>query len=119
MGRYLSKGTIFGNLLFNWQNTVMTVTVDKFGRILIPKRAREIIGLRAGDRLELEVSPHDRSIDLHPSPETAYPKVSIETTDWGWPVIHYLDNEVRDFDPVELIKEGREERDRKLFGQDD
>jgi AbrB family looped-hinge helix DNA binding protein len=93
----------------------MTVTIDKFGRVLIPKKARELIGLREGDQMDLRVSEHDRSIDLQLKP-TVGSKTRIHTTDGGWPVIQYLDGKARDYDAVNLIKEGREERDRKVSG---
>jgi AbrB family looped-hinge helix DNA binding protein len=111
---------VVGNIF--WQQTVylpnyrvMTVTIDKFGRVLIPKKAREVIGLQEGDQLELRVSEHDRSIHLHLKP-TAGNKIRIQTTEGGWPVIQYLDGKARDYDAVNLIKEGREERDRKVSG---
>ena len=33
----------------------METTVDKFGRIVIPRRVRESLGLRPGTKLELEL----------------------------------------------------------------
>jgi AbrB family looped-hinge helix DNA binding protein len=32
----------------------MTTTIDKLGRLVIPKAIRERLGLRAGDKLEIE-----------------------------------------------------------------
>ena len=94
----------------------MTVTIDKFGRVLIPKKVRLRIGLQAGDRLALEVSEAERIVALHPEQSSPKEKVWIETTESGWPIIHYLDGKVRDFDVVEMIREGREERGRKILG---
>ena len=89
----------------------MTVTLDKFGRIVIPKKLRDSLGLKPGAELELTVSESECS--LHVSPLSS-PPFEIKTTDWGWPVIHYLDEEPRSFDPTSLITAGREERMRKL-----
>ena len=32
-----------------------TVELDKAGRIVVPKRVREAVGIRAGDRLDVEI----------------------------------------------------------------
>ena len=93
----------------------MTVTLDKFGRILIPKQVRTQLGVVAGDKLELDVSSEERSISIHPAPSTEK-KAEIRMTDWGWPVIHFVDGKSRDFDVVALIKEEREERAAKHLG---
>jgi AbrB family looped-hinge helix DNA binding protein len=34
----------------------MDTTLDRFGRVVIPKRVREALGLRAGDSLQVEPS---------------------------------------------------------------
>jgi AbrB family looped-hinge helix DNA binding protein len=44
-----------------WQNCVKianmeTVKVDKFGRVLLPKKVREALGVRAGETLTADVS---------------------------------------------------------------
>ena len=43
----------------------MEVSLDRFGRILIPKAVRDRLGLRAASRLVLESD--DRTITLEPS----------------------------------------------------
>ncbi len=50
----------------------MEVTLDKFGRILIPKRIRDRLGLKPGVELHLEVTEggeEGRSISLRPAPD--------------------------------------------------
>ena len=50
----------------------MDVTLDKFGRILIPKRIRDRLGLKPGIELRLEVNEggeEGRSISLRPAPD--------------------------------------------------
>ena len=94
----------------------MTVTIDKFGRVLIPKQVRTRIGMQAGDRLALEVSDVERSVALHPAPVESQVTSRIETTDWGWPVIVTDPPTTVDFDVVEAIRQDREERLDKVMG---
>ncbi len=50
----------------------MEVTVDRFGRILIPKKLRDLLGLRSGSRLVVTVTPEEivlRPTDLRPALE--------------------------------------------------
>ncbi len=94
----------------------MTVTIDKFGRVLIPKHVRTRIGLQAGDQLELEVSDAERSVALHPTAGTKTAVTRIEMTDWGWPVLVTDPPMTVDFDVVEMIRQGREERADKVLG---
>lgn len=44
----------------------MKTTIDKAGRVVIPKRLREELGLRAGQ--EIEVSVRDGNIEIEPVP---------------------------------------------------
>lgn len=94
----------------------MTVTIDKFGRVLIPKHVRTRIGVQAGDRLVLEVSDTYGSLELHPAPVESAVKSRIVITDWGWPVIVTEPATMEDFDVVEAIRQDREERANKVMG---
>ena len=47
----------------------MEVTVDKFGRVLLPKRLRDLLGLRPGSRLAVEATEEEavlRPVDAAP-----------------------------------------------------
>lgn len=48
----------------------MTVKLDKFGRVLIPKEVREARGLQPGDEFELDAHPAcGTGIHLEPKPK--------------------------------------------------
>jgi AbrB family looped-hinge helix DNA binding protein len=56
----------FGIGLSHWKNDIMntTVTLDKAGRVVIPKPLRDELHLEAGDRMELE--SEGESVTLRP-----------------------------------------------------
>lgn len=92
------------------------VKIDKFGRILIPKKIREAKGYVCGTELSLVMEPETMGLLLEETVNVdAQPYV--EKTDWGWPVIKFPHQEKLDFDVVSFIKEGYEERSRKLMGE--
>lgn len=43
----------------------MQVTIDKFGRVLIPKPLRDEFGLRPGSIIDIEESDHELVLSLH------------------------------------------------------
>ena len=47
----------------------MELTIDKFGRMVLPKSIRDELGLEPGDKLE--ASEQDGTLVLHPVRETA------------------------------------------------
>jgi AbrB family looped-hinge helix DNA binding protein len=47
----------------------MKTTIDRFGRLVVPKELRERLGLRAGD--EVEVDSRDQEIVLKPTAHEA------------------------------------------------
>lgn len=47
----------------------MKTTIDRFGRLVVPKELRERLGLRAGD--EIEVDSRDQEIVLKPTAQEA------------------------------------------------
>ncbi|UFP96116.1 AbrB/MazE/SpoVT family DNA-binding domain-containing protein [Gloeobacter morelensis] len=82
-----------------------TLTLDRFGRILIPKKVRDQLGLSAADKLDLEV--RDGVILLAPIQQE--PKVYYK----GGVLV--VDSEPIG-DLTAVIQELREERIRKLGG---
>lgn len=92
----------------------MTLTIDKFGRVLIPKTLRQILGIEPGDELVVEIAPDAPHIKL-----TAKPKpddVQVIYTDWGFPVIEGGEPFPDDFDTVTFLKEGYDEYHKSRFG---
>ncbi len=75
----------------------VTTTIDKAGRLVVPKELREKLGLRAGSKVRLEVN-EDR-LELTPD----VPQAEIEERD-GIPVIVNWEG----YDAVEAAKEGRD-----------
>ncbi len=89
----------------------MTVTIDKFGRVLIPKPLRDRLGLEPGTTLSLGVREGG---DGAPTLE-----LQAETDDSAFVRkngrLIYV-GEIDDFDVVEAIREQRRERSQKLMG---
>lgn len=90
--------------------------IDKFGRILIPKKIREAKGYVCGTELSLVMEPETTGLLLEEIVEKNT-EPYVEITDWGWPVIKFPNQEKVDFDVVSFIKEGYEERSRKIMGE--
>ncbi len=91
----------------------MEVTMDKLGRIEIPKKIRELLGLRPGQTLEMTANREAGRIDLTPKDQ---PLAVLRLTDQGIPVFYFDPPVELDFDVIELIRKDREERDAKIAG---
>ena len=87
------------------------LTVDKFGRVVIPQEVREALHLRAGQKLTVAMETN-HAIVLKVVEDAGV----LEWED-GIPIIRSRGPKV-DFDIVEMIKKDREERDRKIMGLD-
>ena len=91
----------------------MQVTIDKYGRILIPKRIREQLGIQLEQPLELRLSEDGTGLEI--GPVSTAPLTYVETPS-GFPVFHHPEGRTADWDVVAQIKQDREERDRKTMG---
>lgn len=78
---------------------IATITLDKAGRIVLPKRIREKMHLHEGSRLRVELSGDT----LELTPEAA--ETRIERAEDGLPVIVGWEG----FDAVQAVAEAREE----------
>ena len=85
----------------------MQVTIDKYGRILIPKRIREQLGIQLEQPLELRLSEDGVALEIRPSPSAVAELVMAED---GWPVIDNGNTppEAEDFDIVAFIQSERQ-----------
>jgi AbrB family looped-hinge helix DNA binding protein len=93
---------------------MMEVTIDKFGRILIPKKIREALGLKPGQVLELFFDRYSRKLDLKLPADADSMNIIVE--DSGLPVIQNGSPTTEDFDTVSFIKETREKYLDKKMG---
>jgi len=84
----------------------MDVTIDKFGRIVIPKVVRDALGLKAGSELQVEITEEEtgeRTIALRPGQEKAL------LIDEDGLLVYTGVLKVQDFDVVEHIRVTRDE----------
>lgn len=88
--------------------THIELEMDKFGRVLIPKKVREALNLKAGSKIKAEMQGPQLTLSAQP------PRYIIEHGPSGRPVIHFPDAAPwpDDYDPV---KEAREERTAQLI----
>ena len=85
------------------------VKIDKFGRILIPKKIREAKGYVCGTELSLVMEPETEVLTLQPKKKKKEPYIIM--TEWGLPLIVHPDGPPKDsMSAVEMIAESREER---------
>lgn len=90
------------------------VKIDKFGRILIPKKIREAKGYVCGTELSLVMEPDTAVLRIVPAEKITY---ALEPTDWGWMTFSRNDGQVNTYSPTELIAEGRELRRAVVAGE--
>lgn len=91
----------------------MTITIDKFGRILIPKSIRKELGLEPGNSIDLIVNDEKKGIFLQPKIELV-PVLKVDAM--GIPSFSFGVAEPITIDFVKAIKEGRDEQDNKIMG---
>ena len=91
----------------------METKIDKFGRIVIPKPARDALALEAGDQLELAICEQesgDRTISLRPV------KQELPFRRKGDVLVFTGRLADADFDVVEHLRTSRESHARRLSG---
>jgi len=84
----------------------MEISVDNFGRVIIPKSARDRLGLGAGDKLDLEVA--DDALILRPHPVAGRLVREGGVLVWSGTAVGT--------DTDELIRSQRDARSREILG---
>ena len=84
------------------------LTIDKAGRVVIPKLLRDELHLAAGDSLQLESSGD--AITLRPVQETA----PLQKEQGFW--VYRTGRSLKDLSIQDWIDKGREERSRGIAG---
>ena len=97
-----------GNGIFLCHNQHMHVTIDKAGRIVVPKALRERFGLREGS--ELEIEGNAEGILLKPEAQES----GLVRDKHGWLV--FTGKPVGNINWDRLVEDMREERIRKVGG---
>lgn len=90
-----------------------TIAMDSAGRLVLPKAVRERYGL-AGAPQELELTDTSDGIVLRP--KASYVPVTRDAS--GWVIFHSDPADGGETDPVALIEQTREERDRQVTGRE-
>ena len=83
----------------------MRTTIDRAGRLVLPKQARDQLGLKAGDELDIEMS----SDSIHLKPVHELPRLVKE----GHVLVHT--GSVAHVDVVRFIEEQRDARTAELI----
>ncbi|NJC28388.1 AbrB/MazE/SpoVT family DNA-binding domain-containing protein [Neolewinella antarctica] len=92
----------------------MTLTMDKFGRVLIPKALRKMVQIEPGGEVEVEVDSTTHKITLTSKAEAQKPKLTFDSD--GFPLIVGGEPYPADFDTVAFLKESYEEYHKSRFG---
>ena len=92
----------------------MEVTIDNYGRIVIPKPLRERLGLDPGVALELTVEPDDGGEALQLRPLSDRPTLVRK----DGILVHAGTTANETLDPVESVRRARAERTRHLADPD-
>ena len=84
-------------------------TIDKFGRLVLPKDFRDQLGIRVNTDFEVECHEEQNAILLRPT----HPEPTI-VNKGGWLVIR-TGSDTRKVDFQNVLEEVRKERDRKIY----
>ncbi|MES2391814.1 MAG: AbrB/MazE/SpoVT family DNA-binding domain-containing protein [Acidobacteriota bacterium] len=86
-----------------------TAEIDKLGRLVVPKKVRDAIGLRAGDNLDIEVRGEEIVLRTHRKAKGLHKVGNRWVYDSGVPIAHE--------DVNRWMNEDRERRMRWISGE--
>ena len=89
------------------------VRIDKFGRVLIPKKIREAKGYRPGTELSLVMEPHTSFITMTSIKEKVAERPVLQVDEFGIPTFVFDTQEVFTYDFTDAIRKDRSERGMK------
>ena len=93
----------------------MTLKLDNFGRLLIPKLLRQFMGIEQGGKIEVHLDHETKSLTLRPHEPMEY-ESEVVYDESGFPMIVTKKPFPVDFDTVEFFKETLEEYLNQKFG---
>ena len=82
-----------------WYNSAMRITMDRVGRIVVPKRLRDQLGL--GPESEFDIELDGTSIRLEPRHRSARDIAEID----GWPVLRAVPGTALTDDDVRALRD--------------
>lgn len=86
-----------------------TVTIDKAGRLVLPKPMRDALRLRAGDALEIERVGDELLLRHQQVKARAHQEKGVWVFDMGSPITNEMVNEV--------LEQTRREREERIHGE--
>ena len=84
----------------------VTVKIDRFGRILIPKTLREVLGLQPTNQVTLKLVSA-KNILL--TPQVAAERPRLEIDEFGLPIFHFGTTDAMRYDFTAAIAADREQ----------
>jgi AbrB family looped-hinge helix DNA binding protein len=91
---------------------IAIVEIDKLGRLVVPKKVRDALHLRAGDKLDLEVDGERMTLAPKRAAKGLHMKDGWLVYDSGGPPLSQ--DTVNDW-----VRKSREERERRMMGLED
>jgi AbrB family looped-hinge helix DNA binding protein len=86
-----------------------TTTIDKAGRLVVPKQMRDSLHLKAGDELEIESSEEGLYLKPKVKPAVMKKKDGIWVIESGGRITNEMVNET--------LRQVREEREQRILGE--
>jgi AbrB family looped-hinge helix DNA binding protein len=94
----------------------MVLTIDKFGRMLIPKKARKALRLKEGMQIEFTIDEDAGTAKLKPKRKEKVDESYVTYSEGGWPMLAVDIDLPEDFDTVAFMKQTRQEYLDKKMG---